>query len=47
LVRRNLSLEGAVSYELLARDEIAHFMADFRKNLVTSAADSFIELWDL
>ena len=46
LVKRNVSLEGVASYELQEREEVAQLIADFRRNLMASAADRFIDLWD-
>jgi predicted transcriptional regulator len=47
VVRRNVALDGSVSYEVQDREEVASLMAAFRNNLLTSATDRFIDLWDI
>ena len=47
VVRRNVALDGTVSYGLRDRDEVARLLASFRASLLTSAADRFIDLWDI
>jgi predicted transcriptional regulator len=47
LVRRNIAVDGGVSYELLEKEEVARLLGIFRANLLTSVADSFVDLWDI
>lgn len=47
MVRRVTSIDGSVTYALSNREEAAVILAAFKKNLVASAADSFIDLWDI
>lgn len=47
VVRRVVGPNGSVTYELADRAEVARFMEAFRRNLLASAADSFIDLWDM
>jgi predicted transcriptional regulator len=47
VVKRNVGLDGSVTYEVQDREEVVRLMAAFKNNLLTSATDSFIDLWDL
>jgi predicted transcriptional regulator len=47
VVRRSVALDGSVSYEVQDREGVARLMATFRRNILTSATDRFIDLWDI
>jgi predicted transcriptional regulator len=45
LVAKSVSLDGVV-YEIHDRARVGEALAVFEKNLITVAADSFVDLWD-
>jgi predicted transcriptional regulator len=47
VVRRNVAIDGSVSYEIQDTEEVARLMATFRRNLLDSATDRFVDLWDI
>ncbi len=47
IVRRNVSVDGSVSYEVQGRDDVEQVMAAFQESLLSSTTDRFIDLWDL
>jgi predicted transcriptional regulator len=47
ILRKEVSLDGIVSYEIRDRDRVAAVMATFKRSILTSATDNFIDLWDL
>lgn len=47
IVRRNVSVDGSVSYELQGREDVEAVMAAFQESLLSSTTDRFIDLWDL
>lgn len=47
LVSRSLNLDGRYAYKLREGEEVLQILATFRRNLLTIAADGFIDLWDL
>ncbi|MGC2270795.1 MAG: winged helix-turn-helix transcriptional regulator [Candidatus Sulfotelmatobacter sp.] len=47
VVKRNVALDGSVTYEVQDTEEVARLMAAFSNNLMTVATDRFIDLWDL
>jgi predicted transcriptional regulator len=46
LVRRSVTVEGHILYEVQEREKILRLLAVFEKNLLNVAADGFIDLWD-
>ena len=46
LVRRSVKADGRILYELQDREEVTRLLAVFHKNMLTLAADSFVDLWD-
>lgn len=47
LIQRRVDVNGVVSYDLKDRERVAQLLASFQANLLTSAADRFVDLWDL
>jgi predicted transcriptional regulator len=47
IVRRDVSVDGTVSYEVQGREDIEQVMNAFQESLLSSTTDRFIELWDL
>jgi len=47
ILKRNVALDGTVSYEVQNKDEIALIFTIFQRNLLASATDRFIDLWDI
>jgi len=45
VVRRKVSVDGTVTYEVLGREDVEEVMAAFRESLSTT--DRFIDLWDI
>jgi predicted transcriptional regulator len=46
LVKRSLMADGRILYDVRDREEVLRLLAVFQKNILTMAADGFIELWD-
>jgi len=47
LVRRSLTIDGRILYELQDKEEVLRLLVAFRKSIIDIAADRFIDLWDL
>ena len=47
LVRRSLTADGRILFELQDREEVLRLLATFRRSVLNVAADRFIDLWDL
>jgi predicted transcriptional regulator len=47
LVRRHVTADGCVLYQIQNRERMLNLLAAFEKNLLNMATDSFIDLWDL
>jgi predicted transcriptional regulator len=47
IVRRNVSVDGSVSYEVQGRQDVEQVMAAFQESLLSTTTDRFIDLWDL
>jgi predicted transcriptional regulator len=47
IVRRNVSVDGSVTYEVQGREDVEEVMAAFQESLLSGTADRFIDLWDL
>jgi predicted transcriptional regulator len=47
LVRRSLMADGRVLLEVRDKEEVLRLLAAFRNNMLSLAADRFIDLWDL
>ena len=47
IVKRVVSLDGTVTYELRDKEEMARQLSSFQASMLASAADRFVELWDI
>ena len=47
MVRRSLSMDGRILYELQDKEEVLRLLAAFKRSVLNTAADRFIDLWDL
>ena len=46
LVRRSITGDGRVLYDINDREQVARLLIAFERNLLSVAADAFIDLWD-
>ncbi len=47
LVKRSLTLDGRILFEVRDKEEVLRLLATFHGNMLNLAADRFIDLWDL
>jgi len=47
LVKRSLTADGRILYKVQGSKEITSILASFQRNMLSLAADRFIDLWDL
>jgi predicted transcriptional regulator len=47
LLRRTLTVDGRILYEVQDREEVLRLLASFRTNLLNIATDRFIDLWEI
>ena len=47
LVKRSLTADGRILYKVQGSEEITSILASFQRNMLSLAADRFIDLWDL
>jgi predicted transcriptional regulator len=47
LVKRSVTLDGRILFEVRDKEEVLRLLATFHSNMLNLAADRFIDLWDL
>lgn len=47
VLRRNVSVDGSLSYDVQGREDVEQVLATFQASLLSSTAERFIDLWDL
>jgi predicted transcriptional regulator len=47
LMKRSLTFDGRITYEIRDKDEVLRLLAAFRTNILNMAADRFIDLWEI
>jgi predicted transcriptional regulator len=47
LVRRSLTADGRILYQVPDKEEVLRLLAAFQRNILNIATDRFIDLWDL